>query len=129
MTKIVYVILFGISLKSLLIMMTFTTRRNAEIERARKHRVELAKKRQDETAMHARVVRKASATPRHGAFERLIQAEFDVTADDEVGFTSGPHPRDLPKGIKVCEVCGVQSPTKDYVCKNCGAWFPKDTVI
>ncbi|MBE0517885.1 MAG: hypothetical protein IH630_01510 [Thermoplasmata archaeon] len=129
MTKIVYVILFGISLKSLLIMMTFTTSRNAEIERARKHRVELAKKRQDETAMHARVVRKASATPRHGAFERLIQAEFDVTADDEVGFTSGPHPRDLPKGIKVCEVCGVQSPTKDYVCKNCGAWFPKDTVI
>ncbi|MCJ7561526.1 MAG: hypothetical protein MUO84_00760, partial [Thermoplasmata archaeon] len=50
MTKIVYILLFGISLKGLLIMMTFTTSRNAEIERARTHRVKLAKKQQDEAA-------------------------------------------------------------------------------
>ncbi len=128
MTKIVYIVLFGLSLKSLLIVMTFTSSRKSEIERSRKQRVERAKKRQDEMATHARAVKKATVAPQHGPFESLIREEFDVTADDEVGYTSAPHLKDLPKGMKMCEICGAQAPDKDYVCKNCGAWFPRETV-
>lgn len=126
MTKIVYIVMAGVSLKALLVAMTFTSGRRAELERARKRRVEEAERRRSQTAR----AKKAQRMPaRAAAFESLRSADFEVTADDEVGYTSAPHLKDLPKGFKICEVCGAQSPTKDYVCKNCGSWFPPDSVI
>lgn len=127
MTKIVYIVLGGISLKALLVYMTFSTNRRAEIERAKKRRVEEA----DKLRIQAAKVRRAKATAVMAphAFESLMSAEFEVTADSDIGYTPAPYAKDLPTGMKICEVCGAKSPTKDYVCKNCGAWFPRDSVI
>lgn len=128
MTNIVYIILFGISLKGLLIYMTFSANRRAETERMRKRRVEDAEKGRAKAAAAPKKARPGTS-PRTMAFEDLSSGEFDVTADDFVGYTPAPFAKDLPQGMKVCEVCGAQSPTKVYVCKNCGSWFPSDTVI
>lgn len=127
MTKIVYIVLGGISLKALLIYMTFSVNRRAEIERARKKRVEETGRLRKQAAAARKGKAMRSATPL--AFESLSSAAFDVTADDAVGYTPSPYIKDLPTGMKVCEICGAQSPTKDYVCKNCGSWFPRDSVI
>ncbi|GEM_PF-3492557 len=125
-SKIVYIILGGVSLKVLLVYMTFSVNRRAEMERARKRRVGDAERMrlQARNAKKAKAARAASTL----SFEKMSSAEFDVTADDEVGYTPAPHVKDLPTGMKICEVCGAQSPTKDYVCKNCGSWFPRDSV-
>ena len=126
-TKIVYIVLAGISLKALLVYMTFSVNRRAEVERARKRRVEDAEKMRQQ-ARNAKKMKAARAATTL-SFERMSSAEFDVTADDDIGYTPSAYVKDLPTGMKICEVCGAQSPTKDYVCKNCGSWFPRDSVI
>ncbi len=126
-TKIVYIVLAGISLKALLVYMTFSVNRRAEVERARKRRVEGAEKMRQQ-ARNAKKMKAARAATTL-SFERMSSAEFDVTADDDIGYTPSAYVKDLPTGMKICEVCGAQSPTKDYVCKNCGSWFPRDSVI
>jgi ribosomal protein L40E len=126
-TKIVYIVLAGISLKALLVYMTFSVNRRAEVERARKRRVEDAEKLRQQ-ARNAKKMKAARAAATL-SFERMSSAEFDVTADDDIGYTPSAYVKDLPTGMKICEVCGAQSPTKDYVCKNCGSWFPRDSVI
>lgn len=125
MTKLVYIVIGGISLKGLLVVMTFSHGRRVELEQARKRRVEEAERTRIQSARARRTLR---PTGRVTPFEHLSPAEFEVTADDAIGYTPAPHLRDLPKGVKICEVCGAQSPTKDYVCKNCGSWFPPDSV-
>jgi len=126
-TKIVYIVLAGISLKALLVYMTFSVNRRAEVARVRKRRVEDA----DRLRLQARNAKRAKAARAAASlsFERMSSAAFDVTADDAVGYTPAPHVKDLPTGMKICEICGAQSPAKDYVCKNCGSWFPRDSVI
>ncbi|HIJ17707.1 MAG TPA: hypothetical protein HA364_08035 [Thermoplasmata archaeon] len=126
-TKIVYIVLAGISLKALLVYMTFSVNRRAEVERARKRRVDDAEKMRQQ-ARNAKKMKAARAATTL-SFERMSSAEFDVTADDDIGYTPSAYVKDLPTGMKICEVCGAQSPTKDYVCKNCGSWFPRDSVI
>ena len=126
-TKIVYIVLAGISLKALLVYMTFSVNRRAEVERARKRRVDDAEKMRQQ-ARNAKKMKAARAATTL-SFERMSSAEFDVTADDDIGYTPSAYVKDLPTGVKICEVCGAQSPTKDYVCKNCGSWFPRDSVI
>lgn len=125
MSKILYIMLIGVSLKGLLVYSTFSTSRKAEIKRARIRRVEEAKKRT------AGSKPRPAAQPSHAdvSFAQMARAEFDVTADDAVGFASAPPERHLEPGMKLCEVCGAKAPVKDYVCKGCGAWFPKDSVI
>lgn len=127
LTKIVYIILAGVSLKGVLVYMTFSAHRRAEVERARKKRAEEAERAREEAALVKRR-RPAHAAPR-AAFSDFSSAEFEVTADDEVGYTPAPNAKDAAKGMKICEVCGASAPTKDYVCKNCGSWFPADSVI
>jgi len=129
MSKIVYIILIGLSLKSVLVVMTFSNSRREEIERARKRRLELAQKQRAAVAANKRAQAAAAARAAPMVFHELDSAEFDVTADDDVGYTPAPYMKDLPKGMKICEVCGAQSPTKFYVCRNCGAWFPNDSVV
>ncbi len=128
MTKIVYIVLVGISLKGVVVYLTFSVNRRAEVERARKRRAEDAEKERPKAAS-TRKAKTGGFAPRTMAFEDLSSTEFDVTADDVVGYTPAPHAKDLPQGMKICEVCGAQSPTKVYVCKNCGSWFPSDSVI
>ncbi|HUS56621.1 MAG TPA: hypothetical protein VMY17_01205 [Thermoplasmata archaeon] len=126
MTYLVYIILVGLSLKSLLVLATFSEHRRIEEERARKRRVELAKARAA-AARSKRTESVAERTPRI-SFGDMLRAEFEVSADDEIGSAPGMPPRPTPKGMKVCEVCGAKAHTKDYVCRNCGGWFPSDSI-
>lgn len=127
MTPIVYIVMMGILLKGVLVYMTFSANRKAEAELARKRRVEAAGKERAQAAK----ARKAKARPsvRTRTFGDMSSSEYEVTADDAVGYTPAPYAKDLPKGMKICEVCGKESPTGAYVCKNCGSWFPSESVI
>jgi len=127
MTMIVYIMMGGLSLKGLLVYKTFTVYRKAAIEQARKARQKEADRRR-EAALLMKKLRREAARDSPG-FGSMSKVDFQVTADDGVGYTSAPYMKDLPTGMKICEVCGAQSPTKDYVCKNCGCWFPRDSVV
>ncbi|HIH02064.1 TPA: hypothetical protein HA259_08400 [Thermoplasmata archaeon] len=121
MSKIVYIIIFGLSLKSLLVVSTFSDFKEAEMERARKRRLEAAEKR-------ARASRpKPPPQPRSSPFASMRRAAFEVTADDEIDHAQAMPPRPAAKGMKVCEICGAEAPVKDYVCRNCGEWFQSDS--
>ena len=121
MSKIVYIIMFGLSLKSLLVVSTYSDFKAAERERARKRRLEAAE-------MRARTSRpKPTPQPRSSAFASMRRTAFEVTADDEIDHVSSMPPRPVAKGMKACEVCGAEASVKDYVCRNCGEWFPSDS--
>jgi hypothetical protein len=126
MTYLVYIILVGLSLKGLLVLATFSEHRRIEEERARKRRVELAKARA--AAARAKKAETVAAHTPRMSFGDMLRAEFEVSADDEIGYAPGMPPRPTPKGMKVCEVCGAKAPTKDYVCRNCGGWFSSDSI-
>ena len=127
MSKIVYIILLGVSLKGLLVVSTFTAGRKFEEQRARKRRLERVKARRvPETTVQPRP--HPHQTKPVFMFANFEKTEFEVTADDLVGYAPSPPERPVPKGMKVCEICGVNAPTKDYVCRNCGAWFPRESV-
>jgi uncharacterized membrane protein len=124
LTKIVYIVLVGISLKGLLVFQTFSVGRKHEEEQARQRRVELARRRAAESK--PRPAPKASKSDAY--FSTFSKVEFEVTADDAIGFSELPQKKVLSPGMKRCEVCGAEAPTRDYVCRSCGAWFPSDSV-
>ena len=121
-SKIVYIVLFGLSLKSLLVVSTFKDHRRAELKRVKERRAELALK----MARGSRPL----PTPQTRAqrFASMISQDFEVSADDSIGYAPSMPPRPIAKGRKVCEVCGAEAAAKDYVCRNCGEWFPSDTI-
>jgi hypothetical protein len=121
MSKIVYIIIIGLSLKGLLVVSTFSDFKEAEKERVRKRRLELAEKK----ASGSRPL--PTPRPRPSAFASMRRAEFDVTADDDIDHAPSMPARPVAKGMKVCEVCGAEAPVKDYVCRNCGEWFHSDS--
>ena len=120
-SKIVYIILFGLSLKCLLVVSTFKDHRRAELKRVRKRRAELAQKR----VQGSRPL--PTPQPRISKFASMISQEFEVSAADEIGYAPSMPPRPIAKDKKVCEVCGAEAAIKDYVCRNCGEWFPSDS--
>ena len=121
-TKILYIVLFGLSLKCLLVVSTFKDHRGTEIERARKRREEVAlRKAQGSRPMQ-------TPKPRAARFASMISQEFEVSADDEIGYEPSMPPRPVAKGKKVCEVCGAEAAAKDYVCRNCGEWFSSESL-
>jgi hypothetical protein len=121
MSKIVYIVMLGLSLKGFLVVSTFSDFKEAEKERARKERLEQAETK-------ARASRPPpTPQPRSKPFESLKPTAFEVTADDDVEHAQSMPPRPVAKGMKVCEVCGAEAPVKDYVCRNCGEWFPSDS--
>lgn len=126
-TKIVYIVLGGVALKGLLVYTTFSANRRAEAQRAERAKAEEAERIRSRTAKARRA--QVSKHPPSPSFDSLSSTAFEVTADEAVGYTSGPYSKEVPVGMKVCEVCGAQSKTKDYVCRNCGSWFPTDSVI
>lgn len=124
MSKIVYIVLVGVSLKGLLVFQTFAVGRKHEEQQARQRRAELAKRRAAEAKP-----KPAPRTSRSDAyFSKFSKVEFEVTADDSVGFSELPAKKAPSPGMKRCEVCGTEAPTKDYVCRSCGAWFPRESV-
>lgn len=129
-TKIVYIIMFGISLKALLVIQTYSVSRKAEEQRAREQRASLAKKRIELAQVQSKT--RPRPKPVHAeavkSFSDFSKAEYEVTADDLVGYSPLKVSTPLPEGMKECEICGTRAPVKDYVCKNCGAWFPSDTI-
>jgi hypothetical protein len=125
-SKIVYLMLLGISLKGLLVVSTFSTARTEEIKRAKLRRMEQAREKAD--AAKARPVPKARAQDGM-QFSGFSRTAFEVTADDLVGHVPEPPPIPTEPGMKICEMCGAKAPERDYVCKSCGAWFPRDTVV
>jgi ribosomal protein L40E len=126
-SKLVYIILGGVALKGVLVYVTFSVHRRAEVQREERARAEQAEMLRSQTAKARRA--KVSRQAPSPSFGSMSSAEFDVTADDAVGYTPAPYAKDIPTGMKICEVCGAQSRTKDYVCRNCGSWFPTDSVI
>lgn len=123
MSKIVYIMLVGISLKGLLVVQTFSThregfakeeRRLAEVERAR-------------PASRARpAAHKKRTAP---SFESMSRVAYEVTHDDNVGFSPPPQPRPSHRTLahRTCPVCGTKASPSDKVCKACGAWITKES--
>jgi len=121
MSRIIYIVIAGLSFKGLLVVSTFYDFKDHERERARKQRLEHMKKKAQ-----------ASRPPpppqsRSAFFAALKSTEFEVTADDDIDHALSMPARPVAKGMKVCEVCGAEAPVKDYVCRNCGEWFSSDS--
>ncbi|MGB2581056.1 MAG: hypothetical protein WBD03_01135 [Thermoplasmata archaeon] len=121
MSMIIYIVIVGLSFKGLLVVSTFYDFKGHERERARKKRLE-------QMEMKARASR-PMPTPqsRSSSFSAMRSTEFEVTADDDIDHALSMPARPVAKGMKVCEVCGAEAPVKDYVCRNCGEWFPSDS--
>jgi hypothetical protein len=119
LSLIVYIVIFGLSLKGLLVISTFKDYREQERERARKRREELARKKTTATRLPP-----SRRTP---TFSTMVSTAFEVSADDMVGYEPSMPPRPIAKDRKVCEICGAEASVKDYVCRNCGEWFPSDS--
>jgi hypothetical protein len=109
MSKIVYIMLIGISLKALLIYRTYTDNK------------------------HLIAIEKKAATPRRTAARRTASSEFgslsrvayQVTSDDDVGYSSARPPIDSPasEARGKCPVCGNEVGPGDRSCPYCGAWL------
>lgn len=125
MTKIVYIIILGLSLKGLLVISTFTTNRQAFQENERQKLEQESKARAAEKK--TRTAARSYATP---PLSVLSKVAFDVTGDEDVGFSKvQSQEAALPppsQNVKVCPVCGAHANPKDYTCKACGAWFYDD---
>ena len=121
MSMIIYIVIVGLSFKGLLVVSTFYDFKGHERERARKKRLE-------QMEMKARASR-PMPTPqsRSSPSSAMRSTEFEVTADDDIDHALSVPARPVAKGMKVCEVCGAEAPVKDYVCRNCGEWFPSDS--
>ncbi len=128
MSKIVYIMLFGVSLKGLLVYSTFSTS---------KHYLDDEERRLKEERSVERVPARPKPLPRRKpsgpAFSTMSKMAFEVTHDDSVGYAPPPpppEPRPIPRvlAFKECPVCGAKASPKETTCKHCGAWFPKDTI-
>ncbi len=116
-SKIVYIIIVGLSLKSLLVVQTFRTWKHAEVERARKQRAEAEARK---AAPARRVVRRVVGA---SSFESMTRVEYKVTADDEIGVASRLPAKSRGTRGTECPVCSLACAPGDLVCKNCGAWL------
>jgi len=125
MTKILYIIIIGLSLKGLLVVSTFTTSRGSFQEQERQRRDQESRARAAEKK--TRTAARSYSIP---SLSVMSKVAFEVTGDDDVGYSKGPVPdKTTPPpsvNIKTCPVCGAHANPKDYTCKACGAWFYDD---
>ena len=123
-SKIVYIMLLGISLKGILVFSTYSTHKRSLEDQERQKRLDVLKA-------------KAAPKPRPGArrrtasqsFESLSKMAYEVTPDDDVGYLPPPPPPPAQHtrrtlAHKECPVCGAKASPHETSCKNCGAWFP-----
>jgi hypothetical protein len=129
MSKIVYIMLFGVSLKGLLVYSTFSTQRHYLVDQERRRKEERAAK-----TTTARPRQPPRHKPSGPAFSRMSKMAFEVSHDESVGYAPPPPPPPEPRPLqrvlafKECPVCGAKASPKEMTCKHCGAWFPKDTI-
>ncbi len=129
MSKIVYIMLFGVSLKGLLVYSTFSTNRHYQGDQERGRKEERALEKAPERPRPP-----PRSKPSGPAFSTMSKMAFEVSHDDAVGYAPPPPPPPEQKSFqrtlafKECPICGAKASHKETTCKHCGAWFPKDTI-
>jgi hypothetical protein len=135
LTKIVYLMFAGICLKGLLVIDTYSANKSRLVEEERLRRLEKEKARR-ETAATKKASRLRGSTPEFSSLSRLA---FEVTHDDSVGYEPPPPPLPPPPSstattrtartvkFKVCPICGEKAAASETVCRNCGAWFARES--
>lgn len=130
MSKIVYIIVLGLSLKGLLVINTYNSNKFAA-QAEDKKMAQAASIAAAESESRKKVARAKVKRPQPAAsFSDFSKMAFEVTPDDYIGFSS-PVPRTPVKrklASKECSICGSKAAPREITCKNCGAWFPKETV-
>jgi hypothetical protein len=133
LTKVVYIMLVGIGLKGLLVMTTYSDNRQSLIDEIHEKRLEKAAATR-EIKRSRPSTRTRSTSPEFATYSRLA---FEVTHDDSVGYEPPPPPpHTVPSApqrtirtvrFKTCPICGEKALTTETVCRNCGAWFSRDS--
>jgi len=129
MSKIVYIMLFGASLKGLMVYSTFSTHKHYLDDQERRRKEERAAERAP--ARPKPLPRRKPSAPE---FSTMSKMAFEVSHDDSVGYAPPPPPPPEPKPLqralafKECPICGAKASPKEMTCKHCGAWFPRDTI-
>lgn len=133
LTKLVYIMLVGISLKALLVVDTYTVHKPQLAEEA-------ARKRREESGARRAVARtrKAAHQVKHTpSLESMTKVAFEVTPDISVGYSSPPAPDEPlspapppPEAAvrhRTCPICGERVRSSESICPNCGAWLTRDS--
>jgi hypothetical protein len=126
MSKIVYIMLFGISLKALLVYSTFSVGRGYLVDQERRERLATARQKAAPRPRHA-----SRRRPPAPSFSNMSKVDFQVTPDDSIGFAPPPPTQRAGQhtlAYKECQICGARAQTRETICKSCGAWFPKDSI-
>jgi hypothetical protein len=119
MSKIVYIMLVGIALRSLLVVRTYSDNKHLIVEQ------------KDAKAKGFFGGRKQAAAPSKPArrtvspaFGSMSRVAYQVTGDDDIGSASQPRPPiDSSEPTGTCPVCGARVGPKDAMCGSCGAWL------
>lgn len=130
MSKLVYIMVVGLSLKGLLVINTFNENKYSARSEQRHMRQATALADAESRARKSGVRARARPAAAASSFAAFSKMAFEVTHDDYVGFSS-PLPRTPIKrtlASKECPICGAKAAPRELTCKNCGAWFPKDSV-
>lgn len=126
-SKIVYIMLFAVSLKAMLVFSTFTSFRDS-FEKDLKQARATAKPIQKRTPAK----RRPAARPRQSGptFDTMSKVAYDVTSEEGVGSALPPPPSEPEHArpysrptYKACPICGAHSGINEKVCRDCGAWF------
>lgn len=130
MSKIVYIMLFGVSLKALLVVDIYSVNRHAVKDVEERERLRIAKR---------KAAARREATPRRAppapSFSSMSRVEYRVTPDDEVGSAKGiagsgdasSMVAATTENANECPICGEPVRSADAVCKSCGAWISRPT--
>ncbi len=104
MSKVLYIVLFGLSLRGLLVIETFRSNRGAVKKPA---------------------ARDAAPPPTAPAsYASFSKVAFRVTSDDSVGHTEPLSPNEpAAEDFKECPVCGVKVSPRETTCNHCGTWL------
>ncbi|MEM2891321.1 MAG: zinc ribbon domain-containing protein [Thermoplasmata archaeon] len=133
LTKLVYIMLVGISLKALLVVDTYLVHQPQLAEEAAKKRMEEA-----EARRVAARTRKAAHQVKHTIpLEHMTKVAYEVTPDTSVGYSPPPAPEKVSSPTpppsqtavrhRTCPICGERVRSTESVCPNCGAWLTRDS--
>ncbi len=107
MSKVVYIMLIGISLRGLLVMRTYSDNRHLIAEPPKPA---------------AKSPKRATRKPATPAFGAMSQVAYQVTGDDDVGSSPRP-PMAASEPSGTCPVCGAEVSPGSRSCSQCGAWM------